>query len=111
MIKKNIATLTLPLTNNYGGILQAFALQETLLELGHTTMLINIKSPTHSNFKKRLEHMKQRIRKVIKNTTVFQPDFTSESDKKLGYMYFIICLSIVSRDCYVTHQDWVAFIN
>tara|TARA_Y100001968_G_C19401066_1_gene741050 strand:+ start:347 stop:1492 length:1146 start_codon:yes stop_codon:yes gene_type:complete len=82
VIKKNIATLTLPLTNNYGGILQAFALQETLLELGHTTMLINIKSPTHSNFKKRLEHMKQRIRKVIKNTTVFQPDFTSESDKK-----------------------------
>ncbi|MFW8592251.1 polysaccharide pyruvyl transferase family protein [Glaciecola sp. 2405UD65-10] len=81
MIKKNIATLTLPLTNNYGGILQAFALQETLLQLGHETMLINIKSPTHSNLKKRLEHMKQRVRNIIKNTPVFEPDFTSESDK------------------------------
>ncbi|MGB3725032.1 MAG: polysaccharide pyruvyl transferase family protein [Glaciecola sp.] len=82
MIKKNIATLTLPLTNNYGGILQAFALQETLSQLGHTTMLINIKSPVHSNFQKRLEYIKQRIRKIIKNTPVFKPDFTSEADKK-----------------------------
>ena len=30
------------------------------------------------------------------------------SDKKLGYMYFIIGLSIVSRDCLTIHHNWVA---
>jgi hypothetical protein len=32
------------------------------------------------------------------------------SDRKLGYMYFIIALSIVSPPCFLTHQDWVSFI-
>ena len=32
------------------------------------------------------------------------------SDKKLGYMYFMIGLSIVSPPCYITHQDWIAYI-
>lgn len=35
----------------------------------------------------------------------------NESDKRLGYMYFIIGLSHVSRECYLCHQDWIAFIN
>ena len=33
------------------------------------------------------------------------------SDKKLGYMYFIIGLSMVSPECYITHQDWVSYIQ
>lgn len=33
------------------------------------------------------------------------------SDKKLGYMYFIIGLSMVSPPCFLTHQDWVSFIQ
>ena len=33
------------------------------------------------------------------------------SDKKLGYMYFIIGLSVVSPPCFLTHQDWVSFIQ
>jgi hypothetical protein len=32
------------------------------------------------------------------------------SDRKLGYMYFIIGLSMVSPPCFLTHQDWVSFI-
>tara|TARA_B110000977_G_C11087500_1_gene495312 strand:+ start:1175 stop:2020 length:846 start_codon:yes stop_codon:yes gene_type:complete len=35
----------------------------------------------------------------------------NESDKKLGYMYFIISLSGVSNDCKETHNDWINFIN
>ena len=35
----------------------------------------------------------------------------NSSDKKLGYMYFIICLSMVSPLCFLTHQDWVTFIQ
>lgn len=33
------------------------------------------------------------------------------SDRKLGYMYFIIGLSMVSPPCFLTHQDWVSFIQ
>ncbi|HEC2597224.1 TPA: polysaccharide pyruvyl transferase family protein [Raoultella ornithinolytica] len=36
-----VATLTLPLHTNYGGNLQAFALQKTLIKLGHDAVLLN----------------------------------------------------------------------
>ncbi|OJX30070.1 MAG: hypothetical protein BGO86_05885 [Chryseobacterium sp. 36-9] len=36
-----IGILTLPLWNNYGGIIQAYALQETLTNLGHAVSLID----------------------------------------------------------------------
>ena len=35
-----IGILTLPLHFNYGGILQAYALQETLTRLGHSVYLL-----------------------------------------------------------------------
>ena len=35
----------------------------------------------------------------------------NSSDRKLGYMYFIIGLSMVSPPCFLTHQDWVSFIQ
>ena len=38
-----IAILTLPLHSNYGGILQAWALQETLKRLGHEVVVLNYK--------------------------------------------------------------------
>lgn len=33
------------------------------------------------------------------------------SNRKLGYMYFIIGLSTVSPSCYITHQEWVNYIQ
>lgn len=39
----NIGILTLPLHTNYGGILQAYALQTIINEFGHNTILINKK--------------------------------------------------------------------
>jgi hypothetical protein len=40
-----IATLTLPLHTNYGGIMQAYALQKVIIELGHSSELIYL-TPT-----------------------------------------------------------------
>ena len=37
-----IGIVTLPLHFNYGGILQAYALQEVLKELGHTSFILNL---------------------------------------------------------------------
>ena len=35
----------------------------------------------------------------------------NESNRRLGYMYFIIGLGSVSNQCYATHHDWLAFIQ
>lgn len=81
MTKKNIATLTLPLTNNYGGLLQAYALQQVILSLGHSPKLINIELTNRTNLQKRINYFRQIIRRLVKNTAVFKPDYTSKSHK------------------------------
>lgn len=43
-----IGILTLPLHTNYGGILQAFALQTTLERMGHEVTVINLDRKPHS---------------------------------------------------------------
>lgn len=43
MISRNICILTQPLTNGYGGLLQAYALQTVLRRLGHKVMTENRK--------------------------------------------------------------------
>lgn len=40
--KQNIAILTLPLNSNYGGILQAYALQQVLTEMGHSVIHLEL---------------------------------------------------------------------
>ena len=53
----NVAILTLPMHNNYGGILQGYALQCALEELGHSVTILNyrkIERPPKVNPIKRL---------------------------------------------------------
>ena len=45
---------------------------------------------------------------ILHNISKFK-NAISSSDKRLGYMYFIIGLSTVSQDCYLTHP-WVSYI-
>lgn len=50
-----VATLTLPLHTNYGGNLQAFALQKTLINLGHDAILLDFrKQPPKRNVYRRI---------------------------------------------------------
>ena len=52
---------------------------------------------------------KEDLQELIVNEVIKFKNATCDSDKKLGYMYFIICLSMVSKDCYESHP-WVSFI-
>lgn len=63
-IKSRVAILTLPLTNNYGGILQAYALKEVLQSYNYDTLLIDYrrKSPAKKNI------LNMSIRNLIKKT-------------------------------------------
>lgn len=47
-----IGILTQPLNNNYGGLLQAYALKEVLQSLGHEVIIINRQSKKVSTFRK-----------------------------------------------------------
>ena len=51
------------------------------------------------------------IQELILNEVYKFTNTQNDSDKRLGYMYFIISLSYVSRECYLCHQDWIVFIN
>lgn len=54
---------------------------------------------------------KEDLQELIINDISKFKNARSLPDKKLGYMYFIIGLSMVSPPCYLTHQDWVSFIQ
>ncbi len=52
---------------------------------------------------------KEDLQELILNDVIKFTNATSEEYKKLGYMYFIVGLGSVSRDCSEAHQ-WLAFI-
>ncbi|WP_448144422.1 polysaccharide pyruvyl transferase family protein [Pseudomonas silesiensis] len=64
-----IAILTQPLKSNYGGILQAFALQRTLKSLGHDAVTIDRQLNTKSNFRQTLSFLKYLVLRIISDST------------------------------------------
>ena len=59
--KLKIGMLTQPLHDNYGGLLQAYALKETLTSLGHDVIIINRQYPVSSKVKTLGSILKSRI--------------------------------------------------
>ena len=56
-----------------------------------------------------MNHIQDIQELIISNISQFK-NCQSISDRKLGYMYFLIGLSIVSKKCYLAHQDWLAYV-
>lgn len=59
-----IGILTQPLHNNYGGLLQNFALQTTLKKLGHESQTINIKNRENLKLRKYASLLKRTVLKL-----------------------------------------------
>ena len=53
---------------------------------------------------------KEDIQDLIINDIYKFKNIQNLSDRKLGYMYFIISLSTVSLSCTIAHQDWLAYV-
>lgn len=91
MKKNKVGILTLPLINNYGGILQAYALKEVFKRNGYETLLIDYrkKLPSKKNifnmFLKNL--LKRTVFKFKKLTPVITP--TIRSDISIKASFFI----------------------
>lgn len=79
-----IGILTLPLYYNYGGILQAYALQKTLVELGHEAIIINyqFKMLEPSLF----SVVKRGVKKVFGKYNGYYIDFEKRYNKWLPMM-------------------------
>lgn len=54
---------------------------------------------------------KEQLQEIILNEVLKFNNAVHEDDKKLGYMYFLIGLSGVSRECYMAHQWMISAIN
>lgn len=63
-----IAILTLPLHTNYGGILQAYALQEVMARMGHEVILINLPVAEVSKVSK----VKEFVKRLVKSILIFK---------------------------------------
>ena len=83
MIKRKIAILTQPLQTNYGGLLQAYALQKVLRDMGHEVVTDKRPQRFVSFYRKLLSIAKQFILKYIlcrKGIETIFPYFQTKED-------------------------------
>ena len=85
-----IGIVTLPLHTNYGGILQAFALQTVLKRLGHDAKVINLnRKPTKLSFAKKMKFFVRRVLSSAKHMRVFET-YSLSSLQQSNYAKFAI---------------------
>src|SRR5665647_1438722 len=70
-----IGILTQPLTTNYGGILQAFALQTILKRMGHNVWIINRSSKEPTLIYSFASTLKRFVEKYLLRKKIIQPVF------------------------------------
>ena len=73
-----IGILTLPLHTNYGGILQAYALQQVLRGMGHEAVVIDEEKQFHFSLKRRIEmYVKGKVKRLLqgKNAIIYSPEY------------------------------------
>lgn len=122
----NIGILTQPLTTNYGGILQCYALQKYLKDAGHNVIVLNrkVKPSILDRLKEPIRWIKYiydgsvkgrlAIKKFIKDKiNITEPIYTSaklyEVIKKLGINGIIVGSDQVWRECYSPNiEDYFA---
>ncbi|MDT0642280.1 polysaccharide pyruvyl transferase family protein [Zunongwangia sp. F363] len=86
-----IGILSLPMWNNYGGILQAYALQSVLKDLGHETEFINRHHPKPSFISEKKNKFKRFLKQnlISKENTVFYPDYRQKNYISTNTLEFI----------------------
>lgn len=81
-----IAILTLPLHTNYGGILQAYALQTVLERMGHTVMVIFCRNiPRYYIY---LSNLKTAVLRVLGNRNRKWKTYGKDKDAPVTYNFF-----------------------
>ena len=53
---------------------------------------------------------KEDLQELILHEVMKFTNAVSDSDRKLGFMYFLIAFGMVSQECYLAHIDWLSFM-
>jgi hypothetical protein len=53
---------------------------------------------------------KEDLQELILHEAMKFTNAVSDSDRKLGFMYFLIAFGMVSEQCYLAHIDWLSFM-
>ena len=55
-------------------------------------------------------NIKEDIQELILHEVMKFTQANTDSDRKLGFMYFLIAFGIVSHPCYLAHIEWLEFM-
>ena len=102
-----IAIITLPFHVNYGGYLQAYALQSVLKEIGHKVSIIMIdKSP---KWRILVSYIKWKIQNLFRNQYGIEDSFKDFLMLKINKKYFAKVEDIKENDfdAYVVGSDQI----
>lgn len=113
-----IGILTVPFNNNYGGMLQAFALKRVLVDMGHEVVFINRRRNKAKGLKAMLRRVLTKIHvladsraKKIQEISVFTNQFKQKYLSPISEEYYTTkelrkCLNL-GIDCFVVGSDQV----
>jgi len=112
----NVATLTLPLHTNYGGVMQAYALQKVIEELGHSSELIQLTPaafrPTYKVVLSKLKGVVSSFvtKNIHKNRNLYFEDFINNEivrTKPIEFLHQLNSRTVQKFDAYVVGSDQV----
>lgn len=87
----NIGIITLPLHENYGGIMQAYALQKVLEDMGHNTLIIDknriIELPLFTKYRHYLIKIVKNIILAKHNTIKWDKEYNKKIEIRRKYTY------------------------
>lgn len=113
-----IGILTVPFNNNYGGLLQAFALKRVLVDMGHEVVFVNRRRNKAKGLKARLKNIlislqivEDRQEKKIQEISVYTHQFKQKYLSPITEEYYTPqelskCLDL-GIDCFVVGSDQV----
>lgn len=105
--------MTLPLHTNYGGVMQAYALQKVLQNIGYETELLYIEPsvfrPMHRVIISKVKFALRRIMTSQKSNNVFNEFISDEIQRtpKIEFKYQLDSDSVQKFDAYVVGSDQV----
>lgn len=113
-----IGVLTVPFNNNYGGLLQAFALKSVLGNLGNEVVFINRQRNPNRSFKFKLyrllvklhiieDYLKKRSAKLSVNTDKFKHDYLEPITKPYYSNRQILEINDMTFDFFIVGSDQV----
>jgi hypothetical protein len=105
---KKVATLTLPLHTNYGGVMQAYALQKVIKDLGYETELINIDAHVHRSFiSAGLSRIKLSFKKLCFDDVNYNKNFDDFIKKNIKYSKPLKNIKKLKNDYFQRYNAYV----